>query len=262
MMQKFEAKEAVELIQRRKADAAVLVPIMLQRMLVADVNALLSLKTVICGGAPLNEVLVTETLRRLGSVLFNLYGTSEAGFSVMATPQDLERHPGSIGRPIPGVEARIADRAGHVVPPGTKGQLFLRNSWSVNGAAGRWVATGDLAYVNKEGYCFLQGRIDDMILSGGVNVYPIVTENALLQHPDVRECAVVGAADDEFGQRLVAFVVVNVPMTPEELREWLKEKVARYEMPRSIELVTELPYTAIGKPDKKKLMEKSNGAAH
>ena len=261
MMQKFEAKEACELIQKRNADAAVVVPMMLQRMLAHDVTALPSLKTVICGGAPLNEALVTETLSRLGPVLFNLYGTSEAGFSVMATPQDLERHPGSIGRPIPGVEARIADDAGNELPPDDIGQLLLRNRWSVNGAAGRWVATGDLAYVNKEGYCFLQGRIDDMIVSGGVNVYPAVVENVLQQHPAVAECAVVGVPDDEFGQRLVAFVVVNVPMTREELREWLKEKVARYEMPRSIELVTELPYTAIGKPDKKKLMQATNGAA-
>lgn len=247
-MQRFDARRACALIAMRGADAAVVVPIMLQRMLAHDAAALHTLKAVICGGAALNERLVKEALHTLGPVLFNLYGTSEAGFSIMATPQDLARYPGTIGKPIPGVEVRIGNGA-------DKGTLRLRNSWSVNSAAGKWVDTGDIAYRNEEGYCFLCGRADDMIVSGGVNVYPAMVENALLQHPGVSECAVVGVADEEFGQRLAAFVVTAGQQDAEALKQWLKERVARYEMPREIRTVSALPYTAAGKPDKKELQK-------
>lgn len=253
MMQRFDAGRACALIKNRKADAAVLVPIMLQRMLAENAALLSTLKTAICGGAPLSEIVAKESLRHLGPVLYNLYGTSEAGFSLMATPGDMQRYPGAIGRPIHGVEACIMDAVGKVLPPGTTGQLYLRNSWSINTAAGKWVATGDLALCNKEGYYFLQGRTDDMIVSGGVNVYPAVVEDALMQHPAVRECAVVGVEDSEFGQRLVAFVVLKREFGATELVQWLKQRVARYEVPREVCVVTELPYTAIGKIDKKNL---------
>lgn len=253
MMQRFDAVRACALTKERKADAAVLVPIMLQRMLAQDVKALRTLKTILSGGAQIHEALVADTLTRLGPVLFNLYGTSEAGFSLMATPQDLERYPGSIGRPIRGVELRIADAGGNSMPPGVTGQLYLRNGWAINSAADRWIATGDVAYQNEEGYCFLQGRTDDMIVSGGVNVYPVVVENALMQHPLVAECVAIGQADDEFGERLVAFVVLRDAVSADELKLWLRDKIARYEMPREIRLIRRLPYTAIGKPDRKRL---------
>lgn len=254
MMQKFDAERACALTKKRRADAAVLVPIMLQRMLAQDVKALRTLKTVLSGGAQIHEALVTDALTRLGPVLFNLYGTSEAGFSLMATPQDLERYPGSVGRPIRGVELRIADAGGNSMPPGVTGQLHLRNGWAINSAAGQWIATGDLAHANEEGYCFLQGRTDEMIVSGGVNVYPVVVENALMEHPLVAECAAVGVADDEFGERLVAFVVLTDKVSADELKQWLRDKVARYEMPREIRTVSELPYTPIGKQDRKKFI--------
>ncbi|MBX2905261.1 MAG: AMP-binding protein [Taibaiella sp.] len=253
MMERFDARLACVLIGTRKADAAVLVPIMLQRMLAADASGLSTLKTVISGGAQLSETLARETLSLLGPVLYNLYGTSEAGFSLMATPADVLLYPGTIGRPIAGVEAHIADENGNTMPPGETGQLYLRNGWAINHAAGKWVPTGDLALCNKEGYYILQGRTDDMIVSGGVNVYPAVVEDALLQHPAVRECAVVGVEDSEFGQRLVAFVVLKRAFGVTELVQWLKQRVARYELPREIRLVTELPYTAVGKPDKRAL---------
>lgn len=253
----FAAPAACTLIRTRKADTAVIVPIMLQRMLAHDASALASLSKVISGGAALSEALAQHTLATLGPVLCNLYGTSEAGVSLMALPADLAMHPGTIGRAIPGVELRITGCDGRTLDSGQVGHLHLRNRWAMNQAAGQWIATGDLARIDEEGYCYLMGRTDDMIISGGMNVYPLAIENALLQHPAITECAVVGVADEEFGQRLVAFAVAE-GINGDELRQWLKDKVARYEMPREIRVVETLPYTAMGKPDKRTLQAQAN----
>jgi len=250
---RFEAARACSLIAGNKIQAVTLVPLMLQRMLKHDAESLASIECILTGGALLSPALAQETLNRLGPKLFNLYGTSEAGFCIMATPSLLGKKPESIGKPVQGVKARIVDGHDREVAQGKIGRLSIRSAWSTSQKS--WIETGDLAYRDPEGDVFLSGRVDDMIVSGGENVYPIELENVLLQHPHVDSAAVVGIADAEFGQRLKAVVIRkrDTALDSSTLLEWLKPRVARYQIPAAIEFRDELPYTALGKVDKKLL---------
>jgi fatty-acyl-CoA synthase len=250
---RFDAARACSLIASNKIQAVTLVPLMLQRMLRQDADSLASLQCIITGGALLSPALASEALERLGPILFNLYGTSEAGFCIMATPKLLTRKPQSIGKPVQGVRARIVNDANQEVVIRAIGRLCIRSTWSTSKES--WTETGDLAYRDSEGDIFLCGRVDDMIVSGGENVYPIELENVLLQHPEVDSAAVVGIADSEFGQRLKAVVVAKRGALLDEaiLRAWLQTRIARYQMPAVIEFRDELPHTSLGKVDKKSL---------
>jgi acyl-CoA synthetase (AMP-forming)/AMP-acid ligase II len=211
------------------------------------------LKCIITGSAPLSPALARDTLEQLGPILFNLYGTSEAGFSILGTPGTMQSKPDALGRPIRGVRVRIINDTGQEVRPGAIGQLCIRSAWTVDRES--WVETGDLAYQDADGDIFLCGRVDDMIISGGENVYPLELERVIAQHPGVDSVAVFGIPDEEFGQRLKA-VVVKKPGTRLDssmLFDWLKPRVARYQMPAVIDFRDELSYTSVGKIDKKAL---------
>jgi acyl-CoA synthetase (AMP-forming)/AMP-acid ligase II len=253
LTRRFDAAASCALIARHRIEVVTLVPLMLQRMLKQDPASLSSLRCIITGGALLSPALARESLGRLGPTLFNLYGTSEAGFCIMGTPDVLGKKPESIGKPVRGVRARIVNETGQVAGDRTVGRLCIRSAWTTGG--GSWVETGDLAYRDGDGDIFLCGRVDDMIVSGGENVYPIELENVLLQHPDVAAAAVVGIADADFGQRLKAVLVAKpgAGLDRSTLLDWLKPRVARYQMPAVVEFRDELPYTALGKLDKKAL---------
>ncbi|HEV3383332.1 MAG TPA: fatty acid--CoA ligase family protein [Gemmata sp.] len=167
----------------------------------------------------------------------------------------LGRKPESIGKPVQGVRTRILNRSSRAAARKAIGRLCLRSTRTTNKK--NWIETGDLAYCDEEGDIFLRGRVDDMIVSAGENVYPVELENVLIQHPDVVSVAVVGIADAEFGQRLRAIAVAKKPgpLDKAMLAAWLKPRVARHQMPVSIEFRDELPYTALGKVDKKALRE-------
>jgi acyl-CoA synthetase (AMP-forming)/AMP-acid ligase II len=250
---RFEAARACALIAEHKIEVVTLVPLMLQRMLSRNAEALSSLRCIITGSATLPPALARESLARLGPTLFNLYGSSEGGFAIMATPEQLARKPESIGKPVRGVSARIVNEAGHEVGEKEVGQLCVRSSGTTS--KNDWVETGDLAYRDAEGDIFLCGRVDDMVTSGGEKVYPVELETILLQHPDVAAAAVVGIADAEFGQRMKAVVVAKKGSTLDQgaLLDWLKPRVARHQMPAVVEFRDELPYTPLGKLDKKAL---------
>jgi fatty-acyl-CoA synthase len=250
---RFKAESACELIEQERVEVVVLVPLMLQRMLKIDSGSLSSLQRIVTGGALLNPVLAQETFHRLGAILFNLYGTSEAGFCIMATADILAKKPGSIGKPVRGVRVKVVDNIDCIVGTNTVGRLCIRSAWTTSKK--NWIETGDLAYRDLNGDLFLCGRVDDMIVSGGENVYPIELENIIILHPDVESVGVVGIADPEFGQRLKAVIKKNKNGTLDRstLIAWLKPRVARYQMPAVIEFRDELPYTALGKLDKKSL---------
>lgn len=252
---RFEARKGCDLIQRNKIEVVTLVPLMLQRMLNVDAAALMPLKCIISGGAPLNPALTEETFAKLGDKLFNLYGTSEAGFSVMATPKDLRYDSRTIGRKIPGVKLKILDAANRETQIGKVGRICIKNKWTMNNGGSGLIETGDLGYRDAAGRLFLCGRNDEMIVSGGENVYPIELENILMKHPNVKQVAVIGIPDDEFGQRLKAFIVPKneVSLTETEIISWLAGRVARFQMPARIVFVDDLPVTALGKPNKKLL---------
>jgi fatty-acyl-CoA synthase len=253
LLPKFEAKTANIMIANHKIEVVTLVPLMLQRMLLENPKQLLSLKRIIAGGAPLSPTLAQQTIESLGLVLYNLYGTSEAGFCILSTAQDLQQEPTSIGRAVQGVRLKILDAQDQALALGKVGHIAVRSSWSINKKS--WIKTGDVGYLDKDGRVFLCGRIDDMIVSGGENVYPIELENILAQHPDIEIAAVIGVADAEFGQRLKAFVVLlsKSSLDKPALLAWLKPRVARYQMPVDIEFRERLPLTALDKIDKKKL---------
>ncbi|WNQ10365.1 AMP-binding protein [Paenibacillus aurantius] len=253
----FEAEAACRLIRDHQADAVSVVPLMLRRMLQADPEALKSLRCVASGGAELSPKLAEETRRRLGNVLYNLYGTSEAGLAVIATPQDLERSPGTIGRAMEGVGLTVLTDASTEAAPGAAGRLCVRSPRSGRRGEPRWIETGDWGWRDEEGRYFLSGRTDSMIVSGGENVYPFEVEQVLLAHPQVEDAAVAGMMDELYGQRLKAYVqlVPGGRLSAEELKEWLRSRLARYQQPKEIVFVRRLPYTPLGKLDRKRLTQ-------
>ncbi|MDI2111837.1 class I adenylate-forming enzyme family protein [Commensalibacter nepenthis] len=253
LKKKFTAHEVCDLLEKHQIEVVTLVPLMLSRMLRYNEYKLRSLQCIITGGATIAEPLVTETLRKLGNILFNLYGTSEAGICMIATPSDLIQFPKTIGKPIPRLQAKIV-KDEQIMTQGI-GELYIKCAWSIQSQ--HWIKTGDLASQDKNGYYYLQGRVDDMIVSGGENLYPFSLEQILLEHPLILEAVVIWVSDNEFGQRLVAFIVVETDqiLPEEELYCWLKNKIARYQTPKKIIITNEIPITIIGKPDKKKLLQ-------
>lgn len=245
---KFDAKIASEQIANDNIEVVTVVPSMLQRILDYDYQKLNSLQCIISGGAALPSNLVEKAKQlKNDNILYNLYGSSEAGFCIIATPKDLNYSNRTIGKPLRGVKIQI----GNNLTTNEKGELKVRCKWSVNQY--KWIGTGDIGYKDDRGYFFLAGRTDDMIVSGGENVYPSELENILLKHPLVKESAVIGVHDSDFGQRLKAFVVLNESITEPELRKWIVKHCARFQVPREIVFIDELPITAIGKVNKKAL---------
>ncbi|MFE7062146.1 AMP-binding protein [Sutcliffiella sp. NPDC057660] len=246
----FAAERACTLIRKRKVDMITVVPLMVKKMLKVKDADLSSLSCIASGGAILHASLAIEVTRKLGDVLYNLYGTTETGLNIIATPQDLKRSPQTLGRIIDGVQLGIVDQHKKKVEVGVVGEINVKTQ---NG----WIGTGDLAYQDRSGLIFLYGRKDDMIISGGENVYPIEVEQILITHPQVEEVAVVGVHDEDFGQRLKAFVVPveGADLTEEKLTQWLKTRVARFQVPKEIAFMDTMPYTPVGKMDKKRLRE-------
>lgn len=255
LSRKFEAEAACQLIKKAEIEVITVVPLMLQRMLAQDAAKLKGLKLILSGGAILHKELANKALDLLGEKVANLYGTSEGGFCVLATPQDLRKHPDSIGKAIEGAKLDLWDESGQIISQtGQIGRLWVSNRWSVKDRADKGIDTGDLAYKNAEGYLFLCGRSDEMIVSGGENVFPLDLENILLQHPHIQEVAVIGIPDEDFGQRLYAFVVPKqAALSEAEILSWCKSHCARYQQPKQVELLDALPYTPLGKTDKKRL---------
>ncbi|WP_425230738.1 class I adenylate-forming enzyme family protein [Sphingomonas sp.] len=242
------AAEAKDLIAREGLTIVTLVPTLLDRLLRA--GALDRIGCVVCGGAPLSPALAAAVLDRCGPVLHNLYGTSEGGVATLAGPADLHAAPGSVGRALPGVRLRIADAEGAALPVGETGRVLVKSPVAV---ARDWQDTGDLGHIDAAGRLTLRGRADDMIVSGGENVYPDDVAAALRRHPAVAAAAAVGVGDASFGQRLIAFVEPAAPVTAEALTGWLAGEVARHERPRALLLLDALPLTPLGKVDLRRL---------
>ncbi|MBG0565473.1 SDR family NAD(P)-dependent oxidoreductase [Actinoplanes aureus] len=205
-----------------------------------------SLRAVVSGAAPLSPDLCERLRDRFGDRTFNMYATTEAGWAAMATPADLRAAPGTVGRAPRGVRVRIADPDGTPLPPGRVGEIQVRG-WHPDGL---WLPTGDLGHVDPAGRLFVDGRLDDMIVSGGENVYPGPVAAVLTSHPDVADALLEPVADAEFGQRLRAIVEVRPggSLTAEQLREWLGTRLSRAERPSEITVVAALRRTATGKP--------------
>jgi fatty-acyl-CoA synthase len=257
LVKKYRTDEACKLISVNQIEIIVIVPLMLHRMLNHDRNALASVKCVISGGAALNPKLSTFALQELGNVLFNLYGTSEAGFAIMAKPEDLLKKPSTIGKPIRGVTVKIIDENGQDLEKGREGMICIKSRSVMDGQIGRWINTGDMGCIDENGYFYLRGRKDSMIVSAGENVYPGDLENELIKHENIEQAFVMGISDVEFGERLKAYVVLKEhnTMNEDNILQWLSGRVARYQMPVQIIVLEDLPMTLTGKVDRKKLTE-------
>lgn len=249
---RFQTPIACNMIAKYQIEVVTLVPLMLSRMINHSEQQLSSLRCIITGGAPITITLVNKVLNQLGKVLFNLYGTSEAGVCMIATPDDLSKNPTTIGKPMKGLSSKLISKNNTIHGPN---ELFIKCAWSIAGKD--WIATGDLAEKDNQGYYYLKGRVDDMIVSGGENVYPFEIENHLLKHEEIKEVVIISVDDEEFGQRFIAIIVLtpNSMQTESTILTWLRPKVARFQMPRKIYIVDEFPMTSIGKVDRKKLKQ-------
>jgi len=266
--ERFDAEGVLADIAANEASVLIAVPVMLQRLLalpdrVVQRYDLLSLRVVLCGGAALQGELARRFMDRFGDTLHNIYGSTESGFATIASPKDLRRAPGTAGRPAPGVEVRIVDEDGRRVPTGTTGRVLVGSGLRMQGYSGGGgkeiidglVVTGDMGRVDRQGRLFIDGRDDDMIVSGGENVFPSEIEDVLVKHPGVREAAVIGVEDEEFGQRLKAFVVrrPGSTVTEDELKSFVHDTLARFKTPREIVFLDALPSIATGKILKREL---------
>jgi fatty-acyl-CoA synthase len=205
-----------------------------------------------------------EWMDRFGDNIYNLYGSTEVAYATVATPEDLRVAPGTAGRPPRGTVVRLYDEQGREVPRGEVGRIFVGNEMSFEGYTGGGgkevidglLSSGDVGHLDSGGHLFVDGRDDEMIVSGGENVFPREVEDLLADHDAVVEVAVIGVEDDEYGQRLKAFVVVaeEADVSEEELKSHVKAHLAGYKAPREVEFMAELPRNATGKILKRELV--------
>jgi acyl-CoA synthetase (AMP-forming)/AMP-acid ligase II len=264
---RFDAEPTLAQASLQRADAMSVVPIMLARIMDLPQRVRmrnpLALQVVISSGDRLDPSLARRFMDAYGEILYNGYGSTEVGIGSLATPFELRHAPDTVGHPVAGCPVRIFDRNGRAVGPRVTGRIFVGGELTTKGYIGgadktvidEMTSTGDMGYLDNSGRLYIVGREDDMIVSGGENVYPRALENALAEHPDVAENAVVGVPDERFGRRLAAFVVARARRQIDEagLREYLKDKVSRFEQPRDIHVVDSIPRNPAGKVIRKEL---------
>jgi long-chain acyl-CoA synthetase len=270
MMPRFDPVHALETMQRDKATLFMGVPTMYTAMLHAPDRAgydLSSLRVCCSGGASLPVEVLRGFEREFGCVILEGYGLSETSPTVSFNHMERERRPGSIGTPIKGVEMKLAGPDGAALGPDEVGEIWVRGHNVMKGYWRRpdatadvfdpdgWFKTGDMARVDADGYYYIVDRKKDMIIRGGYNVYPREIEEVLYEHPDVREAAVIGIPHPEYGEEVAAAiqVVSGASVTPEELRDYVKQQVAGYKYPRVVWFMDELPKGPTGKILKKEI---------
>jgi acyl-CoA synthetase (AMP-forming)/AMP-acid ligase II len=270
LRRRFEPEECLAAIERSRADSLVVVPVMMQRILELPAETrrrydTSSLSVVAASGSALPGDLATEWMDELGDTLYNLYGSTEVAWATIATPAEMRAAPGTAGSPPRGTVVRLFDDRGAPVAPGETGRIFVGNELLFEGYTGGGtkeeidglMATGDVGRLDSGGRLFVEGRDDEMIVSGGENVFPKEVEDLLARHEAIAEAAAVGVEDAEFGQRLLAFVVLRpgATATEAELKEHVKANLARYKVPREIRFIDELPRNATGKVLKRELRQ-------
>jgi acyl-CoA synthetase (AMP-forming)/AMP-acid ligase II len=271
LQRRFDPEATLAAIERTRADSLAVVPVMLQRILELPAATrqrydTSSLSVVAASGSALPGDLATEWMDAYGDTLYNLYGSTEVAQATIATPADMRAAPGTAGRPPRGTVVRLYDERGKPVPQGEPGRIFVGNELQFEGYTGGGgkeridglMATGDVGRFDAEGRLFVEGRDDEMIVSGGENVFPKEVEDLLARHDAVAEAAAFGVPDAEFGQRLLAFAVrkPGSEVGEDELKEHVKRNLARYKVPREIRFIDALPRNATGKVLKREL-EKS-----
>ena len=269
---RFDPEETLQATAESGAQVLAVVPVMMQRILELPEETLRSydlsaLRITAVSGSALPGEMAIRWMDLFGDNVYNLYGSTEVAFATIAGPEDLRDAPGTAGRPPRNTVVKIYDQDGGELPVGETGRIFVGSSTAFEGYTGGGgkeeidglLSSGDVGYFDDEGRLFVAGRDDDMIVSGGENVFPREVEDLLSEHDAVGEVAVIGVDDEKFGQRLKAFVVLldaGKGQSEDDLKGYVKENLARYKVPREVVFLEELPRNATGKVLKRELREK------
>jgi fatty-acyl-CoA synthase len=267
LRRKFDPENILETVERERIDTLPMVPVMLQRLLELDDETRRgfdtdSLRIVPVSGSALSGELAHRFMDEFGEVVYNLYGSTEVAWVAIASPKDLLEAPGTAGRPPRNTELAILGDDDRPVRAGETGRIFVKNSMLFEGYTGGgskdmvrgMMATGDVGRLDEEGRLFVEGRDDDMIVSGGENVFPQEVEETLMKHPKVAEAAVLGVDHEKWGQALKAFVVKKGSVSEAALKKHVKEQLAGYKVPQDVEFIDELPRNPAGKVLKRELV--------
>ena len=273
LKRKFDPEATLSLTAQHECTSLIVVPVMIQRMLELDDEVLRrydlsKLRAVPVSGSALPGPMSERWMDLFGENLYNLYGSTEVAWATIATPEDLRAAPGTAGKPPRGTIVRLFDDDGNEVGEGETGRIFVGNDLAFEGYTGGGnkdaidglLSSGDVGHFDEGGRLFIDGRDDDMIVSGGENVFPGEVEELLAGHDAVAEAAVFGVDDEQFGQRLKAVVVTREgkDLSADEVKRYVKSNLAGYKVPRDVEFVDELPRTSTGKVLKRELQERSS----
>jgi acyl-CoA synthetase (AMP-forming)/AMP-acid ligase II len=267
---RFDPETTLESLEEHRASAMVMVPVMLSRFLELGEDKikerdLSELRIVFVSGSALGADLAQRAMKALGPVIYNLYGSTEIAYATIATPEDLEAEPATAGKVVRGSIVKLFDEDGKEVSAGESGRIFVGNISQFEGYTGGGnkdtlqglMASGDVGHFDSEGRLFIDGRDDEMIVSGGENVFPAEVEELLGAHDDIQEAAAIGVEDEKFGQRLKAFVVLRdgANLSEDDVKGYVKENLANYKVPREVVFLDELPRNPTGKILKRELAE-------
>jgi acyl-CoA synthetase (AMP-forming)/AMP-acid ligase II len=267
---KFDPEDTLQATAEHRARVLAVVPVMMQRILALPEEVkrrydLSALEVTAVSGSAVSGELATQWMDEFGDNLYNLYGSTEVSWASIATPEDMREAPGTAGRPPRGTVIRIVDEDDNDVDQGETGRIFVGNQLAFEGYTGGGgkdqlgdlLSSGDVGHFDEDGRLFVDGRDDEMIVSGGENVFPREVEDLLADHEAVVEAAAIGVDDEQFGQRLRAFVVTEdgADVSEDDLKGHVKSNLARYKVPREIVFVDELPRNATGKVLKRELAE-------
>ncbi|MEA2167779.1 MAG: hypothetical protein QOF76_1079 [Solirubrobacteraceae bacterium] len=268
LTRKFDQERTLSLTAQHECTALVVVPVMLQRILSLEDEVLArydlsKLRAVPVSGSALPGAISERWMDLFGENLYNLYGSTEVAWATIATPEDLRAAPGTAGRPPRGTIVRIYDEDDQPIEDGGTGRIFVGNDLQMEGYTGGGgkdsldglMSSGDVGHFDDDGRLFIDGRDDDMIVSGGENVFPQEVEELLQHHDSVEEVAVVGVDDDDFGQRLKAVIVKKkgTKLSEKQVKDHVKAHLAGYKVPRDVEFIAELPRNSTGKILKREL---------
>jgi acyl-coenzyme A synthetase/AMP-(fatty) acid ligase len=268
LRRKFDPEGCLETVQEHHCDSLVVIPVMLQRIMklpqeTLDSYDLSSVKVVAASGSALPGDLGINWMDQFGDNLYNIYGSTEVAYATVATPKDLRDAPGTAGKPPHGAVIKIFDENENEVAPGDTGRIFVGNGMLFEGYTGGGnkdmidglMSSGDVGRIDENGHLFVEGRDDEMIVSGGENVFPAEVEDCLSRHEAVHEAAAIGVDDEDYGKRLKAFVVLadGKDVSEDDLKGFVKSNLARYKVPREIVFMDELPRNATGKLLKREL---------
>jgi fatty-acyl-CoA synthase len=270
LRRRFKPATVLADIEKHKVTAVVVVPVMLSRTLdtfdaMERKPDLSSLRIVFVSGSQLGAELATRALRDLGPVIYNLYGSTEIAFATIARPKDLSINPATVGPVVRGAKVKLFDDNGHEVPQGEVGRIFVGNALPFEGYTGGGgkqiidglMSSGDVGYFDEHGLLYVSGRDDEMIVSGGENVFPAEIEDLISGHPEVIEATALGVEDKEWGHRLRAFVVKTEGANIDEdaIKAYVRDNLARYKVPREVVFLDELPRNPTGKILKRELRD-------